>query len=87
MKRSERLSNAIVDDDESVCRSLGRWLPAAGMQLAGIAEIESQQQFAASGERTPVIFITAHDASEARDPPRGRPTLLCGKLKLQSARL
>lgn len=94
MKRSERLSIAIVDDDESVCRSLGRLLRAAGMQpvaypsaeaflgdarqatfdclvldvqLSGISGIELQRQLAASGERTPVIFITAHDEPEARE--------------------
>ena len=93
VKRSERLSIAIVDDDESLCRSLGRLLRAAGMQpvaypsaeaflgdarqapfdclvldvqLGGISGIELQRQLAASGERTPVIFITAHDAPEAR---------------------
>jgi FixJ family two-component response regulator len=93
VKRSERLSIAIVDDDESLCRSLGRLLRAAGMQsvayqsaeafldarqapfdclvldvqLRGISGIELQRQLAASGERTPVIFITAHDAPEARE--------------------
>ena len=94
MKRPEQLSIAIVDDDESLCRSLGRLLRAAGMQpvayasaeaflgdarqatfdclvldvqLGGISGIELQRRLAASGERTPVIFITAHDAPEARE--------------------
>ena len=94
MKRYERLSVAIVDDDESLCRSLGRLLRAAGMQpeaypsaeaflgdaqqaafdclvldvqLGGISGIELQRQLTASGVRTPVIFITAHDAPEARE--------------------
>jgi FixJ family two-component response regulator len=94
MKRSGQLSIAIVDDDESLCRSLGRLLRAAGMrsvaypsaeaflgdarhaafdclvldvQLGGISGIELQRQLTASGERTPVIFITAHDEPEARE--------------------
>ena len=94
VKYSARLSIAIVDDDESVCRSLGRLLRATGIQsvaypsaeafledalqapfdclvldvqLCGISGIELQQQLAASGERTPVIFITGHDAPEARE--------------------
>ena len=37
------------------------------VQFGGIAEIELQRLLTASGERTPVIFITAHDAPEARD--------------------
>jgi hypothetical protein len=31
VKRAERLSVAIIDDDESLCRALGRLLHAAGM--------------------------------------------------------
>jgi FixJ family two-component response regulator len=85
---------AVVDDDESVCRSLGRLLRAAGIQpvtyptaeafladtkhprfdclvldiqLGGMSGIELQRHLAASGDRTPVIFITAHDAPEARE--------------------
>ena len=94
MKLSGHLSIAIVDDDESLCRSLERLLRAAGMQsvaypsaeafladarhpafdclvldvqLGGISGIELQQRLAASGERTPVIFITAHDEPETRE--------------------
>ena len=94
MNASGLLSIAIVDDDESLCRSLGRLLRAAGMhsvaygsaeaflgevgriaydcllldvQLTGISGIELQQRLVSAGERTPVIFITAHDDPEARE--------------------
>lgn len=82
---------AVVDDDESLCRSLGRLLRAAGIhpvtylsaeafladdkhprfdclvldiQLGGISGIELQRRLVAVGEKTPVIFITAHDDPE-----------------------
>jgi len=84
---------AVVDDDESTCRSFGRLLRAAGIQpvtydsaesfladtkhpqfgcivldiqLGNMSGIALAQQLSAAGERTPIIFITAHDASEAR---------------------
>ncbi len=79
---------AVVDDDESLCRSLGRLLRAAGIhpvmyssaeafladdkhprfdclvldiQLGGISGIELQRRLLAVGEKTPVIYITAHE--------------------------
>jgi FixJ family two-component response regulator len=85
---------AVVDDDESLCRSLGRLLRAAGIQpitypsaeafladtkhprfdclvldiqLGGMSGIELQRQLVAAGEKTPVIFITAHDDPEVRE--------------------
>lgn len=94
MPDSHHLSIAIVDDDESLCRSLGRLLRAVGMkpvayssaeafledkqhppfdclvldvQLGGISGIELQRKLVASGERTPIIFITAHDEPESRE--------------------
>jgi FixJ family two-component response regulator len=87
-KLIDHFSVAIVDDDESLCRSLGRLLRAAGLnpvaypsaeaflgdtqrlsfdcllldvQLAGISGIELQRQLVASGEKTPIIFLTAYD--------------------------
>lgn len=88
MERPHSISVALVDDDESLCRSLGRLLRAAGMrstsfssaeeflagenrasfdclildvQLPGLNGLELQAQLAAAGDRTPVIFLTAHD--------------------------
>ena len=85
---------AVVDDDESICRSLSRLLRATGIQpityhsaeaflsdtkhprfdclvldvqLGGMSGIELQRQLAAAGEKTPVIFITAHDSPETRE--------------------
>ena len=93
MNGSRTISVAVVDDDDSLCRSLGRLLRAAGIQptaydsaeafladtkhppfdclvldiqLGGMSGVELHQQLAASGSRTPVIFITAHDDPEAR---------------------
>jgi FixJ family two-component response regulator len=84
---------AVVDDDESLGRSLGRLLRASGIhpvsylsaedfladrkrpqfdcllldiQLGGMSGIELNQELAASGSTTPVIFITAHDEPEVR---------------------
>jgi FixJ family two-component response regulator len=37
------------------------------VQLGGISGIELQQHLTASGGRTPIIFITAHDAPEVRE--------------------
>src|SRR5215469_6484295 len=85
---------AIIDDDASVCRALGRLLRGMGLetveyssaeaflsdrssssycallvdiQLGGISGLEIPQQLAARGDRTPVIFITAHDDPGLRD--------------------
>ena len=84
---------AVVDDDESLCRSLGRLLSAAGIQpisypsaeafladrkrpkfdclvldiqLGGISGIELSRRLKAEGNRTPVVFITAHDGADVR---------------------
>ena len=84
---------AIVDDDESLCRSMSRLLRAASflpvaygsaeeflsdpvhphfdcivldVQLDGMSGLELHEKLAASGDKTPVIFITAHDAPEVR---------------------
>ena len=92
-KLLDHFSVAIVDDDESLCRSLGRLLRAAGLnpvtypsaeaflddaqhppfdcllldvQLGGISGIELQRRLVASGERTPVVFLTAYDDPEWR---------------------
>jgi FixJ family two-component response regulator len=78
---------AIIDDDESLCRSLGRLLRQAGfqpftfhsardflasterarlrcllidIQLADSSGIDLHRQLLASGDATPVIYITAH---------------------------
>jgi FixJ family two-component response regulator len=85
---------AVVDDDESLCRSLGRLLRAAGIQpitypsaeafladkkhpqfdclvldiqLSGMSGIELSRQLAKKSDRTPFIFITAHDDPGARE--------------------
>ena len=92
-KLLDHLSVAIIDDDESLGRSLGRLLRAAGLipvvypsaeaflddakrlsfdcllldvQLGGISGIELQRQLVASGEKTPIIFLTAFDEPEWR---------------------
>lgn len=94
MKPSKEISVAIVDDDESVCRSLGRLLRAEGMvpvtylsaeaflgkaprprfdclvvdvQLAGTSGMQLHRQLVAAGEKTPVIFLTAHDSPKERE--------------------
>ncbi len=94
MKPSKEISVAIVDDDESLCRSLSRLLRASGIrptayasaeafleathrplfdclvldvQLGGISGTEMYRQLAAAGNRTPVVFITAHDDPEERE--------------------
>jgi FixJ family two-component response regulator len=93
MSTSTPIYVAVVDDDESLCRSLGRLLRAAGIQpvtyssaeefladtkrprfdclvldiqLGGMSGIELQRRLAGVGEKTPVIFITAHDDPGAR---------------------
>jgi FixJ family two-component response regulator len=84
---------AIIDDDESLCRSLARLLRLAGfdpvmyhsaeaflaipdrsalrcllidIQLGGLTGIALHQDLIAKGDRTPVIYITAHDDPAAR---------------------
>lgn len=84
---------AVVDDDESLCRSLGRLLRASGIQpvtyssaeefladskhpkfdclvldiqLGGLSGIQLQRRRVAAGEKTPVIFISAHDDPKVR---------------------
>lgn len=88
MTNSKEITVAIVDDDESVGRSLGRLLRTEGMKstaylsaeafleatprpsfdclvldvrLTGISGMELHQRLIAAGEKTPVIFLTAHD--------------------------
>ncbi len=85
---------AVVDDDESFARALGRLLRAAGfevhiypsaeafltptalpppdclvldIQLAGMSGLELQRRLRELGALTPVIFVTAHDATEVRE--------------------
>jgi FixJ family two-component response regulator len=85
---------AIIDDDASVCRALGRLLRGkdfetveyhsaeeflaahsssnyccllVDIQLSGMSGLELPHQLAAKGDRTPVIFITAHDDPALRD--------------------
>lgn len=84
---------AVVDDDESLCRSMSRLLRAASLrpvvfgsaedfladqrhkdfdcilldiQLDGMSGLELHEKLSATGDTTPVIFITAHDAPEVR---------------------
>lgn len=84
---------AILDDDESVCRSLARLLRKVGfqpvtyasaeaflddakrprfdcllldIQLGGMSGVELKRRLSAVNDRTPVIFITAHDSPEIR---------------------
>ena len=93
MSKTTPIYVAVVDDDESVCRSLGRLLRAAGLQpityasaesfladrkhpqfsclvldiqLGAMSGIELARKLTTEGERTPTIFITAHDDPEAR---------------------
>lgn len=88
MTSSETIYIGIVDDDESVCRSMSRYLTAARLQtvtypsaeafladtkhprfdclvfdiqLGGMSGLELGSQLAAAHDRTPIIFITAHD--------------------------
>lgn len=94
MSSSHNLNIAVVDDDEALCRSLGRLLRAAGMQavtyasaeafladdrqpcfgclvldvqLGGISGLELQRRLVKAGNRTPVVFITAHDGPKIRE--------------------
>ena len=95
MGDSSNMYVAVVDDDESLCRSLARLLRASGIQsftylsaeaflddtqrrefdclvldvqLGGISGIELTERLAASGSTTPVIFLTAHDEPDVREP-------------------
>ena len=85
---SKNIYVAVVDDDESLCRSLSRLLRAAhfqpitylsaedflddtshpkfdrlvlDIQLEGMSGLELQKRLLAVNDRTPVVFITAHD--------------------------
>ena len=93
MQTRQTMYVAVVDDDESVCRSFGRLLRTAGfqpvtyasaeafladtkrpqfdclvldVQLDGISGLELKLRLAAVKDRTPVVFITAHDSPEVR---------------------
>lgn len=92
-KNNSPIYVAVVDDDETLCRSYARLLRAAGMQpityvsaeafladakhpqfdclvldiqLTGMSGLDLQRQLVASGETTPIVFITAHDDPHAR---------------------
>jgi FixJ family two-component response regulator len=85
---------AVVDDDDSLCRSFRRLLTAAGfqpvtyssaeafladpkhpqfdclvldLQLGGMSGLDLFYRILAKKDTTPVIFITAEDAPEARE--------------------
>lgn len=91
MSSKENIYVAVVDDDDSVRRSLSRLLQAAhfqpvtyasaeafladkkhprfdclvlDIQLEGISGLELRRRLSAVKDRTPVIFITAHDDPE-----------------------
>ena len=93
----QRLYIAVIDDDESLCRSLARLLHQAGfhaisyqsaeeflsdplrthfrcllvdIQLGGMSGIELHGELIASGDRTPVIYITAFDDPNAETQAR-----------------
>jgi FixJ family two-component response regulator len=93
MSRTTPIYVAVVDDDENLCRSLGRLLRATGIhpitytsaeafladtrqpqfdclvldvQLGGMSGIELAQEIVAKSEKTPFIYITAHDDPEMR---------------------
>jgi FixJ family two-component response regulator len=93
MEASRIITVAVVDDDESLCRSLARLLRVGGfaptvfpsaeellhhdldrfdcllvdIQLGGMSGVELQEHLTATGSRTPLIFITAHDDPAVRD--------------------
>ena len=93
MSKGDDIHIAIIDDEESLCRSMSRLLRASGLspvafesaedflaepvhghfdcivldiQLGGMSGLELHQKLIESGNHTPVIFITAHDAPEVR---------------------
>ena len=93
METRRNIYIAVVDDEESVCRSFSRLLRAAhfqpitypsaedfladtrhpgfdclvlDIQLGGMSGLELKQRLAAVQDRTPVVFITAHDDPEIR---------------------
>src|ERR1044071_2624612 len=91
---SGKIQVAVVDDDESFARALGRLLRAAGceittyssaeaflvqttvpkldclvidIQLGSMSGLDLLRQLRKTGNLTPVIFVTAHDAPEVRE--------------------
>ena len=98
MSKTTPIYVAVVDDDESLCRSFSRLLRAGGIQpinyasaeafladtkhpqfdclvldiqLGGMSGIELAKRLTAVGQRTPIIFITAHDDPESRSTAEG----------------
>jgi FixJ family two-component response regulator len=99
MPASDPIRIAIVDDDESLCRSLARLLRQAGfhpesfhsaeeflatpgrarfeclvvdIQLGGMSGMALHQRLLADKDRTPVVYITAHDDPAARTEALGQ---------------
>lgn len=93
MSSAENIYVAIVDDDESICRSLSRLLQTANfrpvcyfsaqaflddwkhprfdcllldIQMPGMSGIELKEHLNKAGSELPVIYVTAHEDSEAR---------------------
>ena len=91
MDYDDNINIAIIDDEQSLCRSMSRLLRASHLwpvtyesaeeflddpvqeafdcivldiQLGGMSGLELHQRLIASGNHTPVIFITAHDEAE-----------------------
>jgi FixJ family two-component response regulator len=94
MSTTQAIRVAIIDDDDSLCRSLTRLLQQAGfststftsaeeflahsnagrpfgcllvdIQLGGMSGIALHERLLNDGDRTPVIYLTAHDDPNAR---------------------
>jgi len=93
MSSPEYIYVAIVDDDDSICRSLSRLLQTANfrpvcypsaqaflddwkhprfdcllldIQMPGMSGIELKEHLNQAGSLLPVIYVTAHEDSEAR---------------------
>ncbi len=94
MIRFTKTCVAVVDDDDSLCRSLARLLRVSGIhsvvyrsaeafladtkqpkfdclvldiQLEGMSGVDLHRKLKEAGSRTPVIYITAHDALTTRE--------------------